>query len=105
MIRILIATLLLSILVHNPTSAEQSSADDYRRIFASEHFYLEYRDDNLLKVLAAVDGKRLERSDYVTPGWVQFFNPLGALFGGSGIKYPEVMHKDGTYYQFLDNKQ
>ena len=34
--------------------------------------------------------------------WAFYFNPLGALFGGSGSKCPEVLYQNGKYYQFID---
>ncbi len=94
--------------------AEQPAAQEYRRLLSSGHFYLEYRDENLskavkeydskqIRVLAAFDNKRMERSNYVTPTWVKACNPLGALFGNRASRYPTVLHKDGKYYQFLEN--
>ena len=94
--------------------AEQPAAEEYRRLFNSGTFYLEYRDENLsktvkeydskqIRVLASFDNKRMERSNYVTPTWVKAFNPLGTLFGNRASRYPTVLHKDGKYYQFLEN--
>ena len=86
-------------------SAEQPAAETYRQIFQSGTFYVEYKDDYTTRIIASENGQRMERTSYNTPGWVTFLNPLGALFGGSGPKQPEVMYKDGNYYQFKeDNK-
>ena len=43
-----------------------------------------------------------EQISYIKMNWVTYFNPLGALFGGSGSKYPEVLYQNGKYYQFID---
>lgn len=82
--------------------AEHPAAEKYRKIFQSGTFYLEYKDFNESKVLAAFDNKRMERIIYLKMNWAFYFNPLGALFGGSGSKCPEVLYQNGKYYQFID---
>lgn len=82
--------------------AEQPAAEEYRKIFQSGTFYVEYSDSNETKILAAFDNKRMERIQYLKMNWVTYFNPLGALFGGSGSKCPEVLYQNGKYYQFVD---
>ena len=86
----------------NYAFAEQAAAEKYRQIFQSGTFYLEYKDSNESKVLAEFDNKRMERIKYIKMNWVTYFNPLGALFGGSGSKCPEVLYQNGKYYQFID---
>ncbi|MBQ9478517.1 MAG: hypothetical protein IJU71_03100 [Selenomonadaceae bacterium] len=112
--KLLLAGALALSMLTGTTHAEQPAAEEYRRLFSSGTFYLEYRDENLskmvkdydskqIKVLASFDNKRLERSNYVTPTWVKACNPLAALFGNRTSRYPTVLHKDGKYYQFLEN--
>ena len=82
--------------------AEQPVADEYRRIFKSGTFFLEYKNDYEVKVLAAFNNKRIERIDYTKLKWMTYFNPLGALIGGYSSKLPEVLYQNGKYYQFID---
>ena len=82
--------------------AEQSAADEYRRLFKSGTFFLEYKNDYEVKVLAAFNNKRIERIDYTKLKWMTYFNPLGALIGGYSSKLPEVLYQNGKYYQFID---
>ena len=93
---------LVSLMDINYVFAEQPAAEKYRQMFASGTFYLEYKDSHESKVLAAFDNKRMERITYIKMNWVTYFNPLGALFGGSGSKCPEVLYQNGKYYQFID---
>ena len=87
-------------------SAEQPAANEYRQIFQSGQFHVEYKDNYTTRIIGEKNGARMERTTYETGlGWMQFLNPLGMLFGGSGPKYPEVMHKDGKYYQFLEKNK
>ena len=99
--RVLIIALILSTFA-NLAFAEQPAASEYRKILQSGTFYIEYKDANEVKVLAAFDNKRMERINYIKMNWVTFFNPLGALLGGSGSKYPDILYKNGKYYQFID---
>lgn len=86
----------------NCTFAEHPTAEKYRQIFQSGTFYVEYKDSHESKVLAEFNNKRMERIVYLKMNWVTYFNPLGALFGGSGSKCPDVLHQNGKYYQFID---
>ena len=94
--------MLISLMNVDYVFAEQPAAEKYRQMFASGTFYLEYKDSNESKVLAAFDNKRMERIAYIKMNWVTYFNPLGALFGGSGSKCPEGLYQNGKYYQFID---
>ena len=87
-------------------NAEQPAAENYRQIFQSGTFYVEYKDNYTVRIIGEKDGKRMERTKYETGmSWMKFLNPLGMLFGGSGPKHPEVMHKDGKYYQFTEKNR
>ena len=85
-------------------SAEQSKAEEYRQIFSSGSFYVEYEDNNVKRIIAEKDGKRMSRTAlngrYATI--VSVLNPLGALFQSGNIKYPEFMHFNGKYYKFAE---
>ena len=95
----------LSLSMSLPVHGEQPAAETYRQIFQSGTFHVEYKDAYTTRIIASEKGQRMERTSYNTPGWVTFLNPLGAIFGGGGPRHPEVMHKDGNYYQFSeDNK-
>ena len=85
-------------------SAEQARAEEYRQIFSSGNFYVEYEDRNVRKIVAESDGRRMARTA-LTSGQasaVAVLNPLGALFGGGADKYPEFMYSNGRYYKFAD---
>ena len=82
-------------------SAEQAAAEKYRRIVQAGNFAVEYKDKYTVRIIAQKDGKRMERTKYETNlSWMKVLNPLGMIFGGSEPKYPEVLYKDGKYYQF-----
>ncbi len=89
----------------SPAGAEQPAAETYRQMFRSGTFCVEYKDEYTSRILAEENGQRMERTSYNIPGWVTFLNPLGALFGGSGPKHPEIMYKDGNYYQFTEDNR
>ncbi len=88
--KILVAAVLALGMFSGSAGAEQAAADTYRQIFQSEEFYVEYEDNYAVRIVAQKAGKRLTRMNYGNWG----------IFGG-GSKYPEVMYKDGKYYQFL----
>lgn len=86
--------------------AEQSAANEYRTMFRSGNFYVEYKDNYTVRIIGETDGKRMERTKYESSmSWMAMLNPLGMLFGGSGPKHPEVLHKDGKYYQFTEKNK
>lgn len=90
----------------HPAGAEQPAAEGYRQIFRSGTFYVEYKDNYTVRIIGEKDGKRMERTKYETGmSWMAVLNPLGMLFGGSSPKHPEVMHKDGKYYQFTEKNK
>lgn len=84
------------------TNAEQAAAEDYRKIFSSGNFYVEFKDKWGVRILAGKDGARMERMRYdFESGGLIWLNPLGAMFGGGEAKNPEVLYKDGKFYQFV----
>ena len=83
-------------------SAEQAAADEYRKIFSSGNFYVEFKDKWGVRILAGKNGARMERMRYhFESGGMIWLNPLGAIFGGGEGKNPEVLYKNGKYYQFV----
>ena len=98
--KLVVAALFCLSLNAGAANAEEAAAENYRQIFSSGNFYVEYQDKYTSRIIGEKNGKRLERTKYNIPGWVNVFNPLGALFGGGEPKYPEVMCKDGKFYQF-----
>ena len=103
--QIFATALSLSLMVSlQPVSAEQPAAETYRQIFQSGTFYVEYKDKYTTRIISEKDGQRMERTNYETSlSWMKFLNPLGMLFGGGTPKHPEVLHKDGKYYQFTED--
>lgn len=88
----------------NTALAEQAKADEYRQIFASGHYYLEYKESGIKKTLAIQDGIRMSYKQSFKGG----FNPLSlfvpfALFGGGGATViPDAYYEAGKYYQFFE---
>ena len=76
---------------------EQPAANEYRTIFSSGNFYVEYQDKFISCALGSENGNRMIRTSY--SGWAGAIN----LFGG-GSNFPEAMYRDGKYYQFKDKK-
>ena len=98
----LTAALLFGFFNFGAASAEQSAAENYRQIFQSGNFYLEFKDKWGTRILAAKDGVRMERMSYkYERDNMAWLNPLGAMFGGGENKNPEIMYKDGNYFQFI----
>lgn len=104
--RFIAATILMSTILSAPVNAEQSAAREYREIFGSGNFYLEFKDKWGTRILAGKDGTRMERMNYTFEhGTMTWLNPLGAIFGGTGDKNPEVMYRDGKYYHFVAKRK
>lgn len=83
-------------------NAEQAAADEYRKMFSSGNFYVEFKDKWGVRILAGKDGARMERMRYhFESGGMVWLNPLGAIFGGGEAKNPEVLYKNGKYYHFV----
>ncbi len=102
----LTAALLFGILNFGAANAEQPAAEKYREIFQSGNFYLEFKDKWGERILTAENGVRKERMSYkYERGNMVWLNPLGAIFGGKENKNPEIMYKDGIYFQFIGKNQ
>lgn len=98
----IIALLLFSIINSSIGHAERTAAEEYRTIFRGGNFYLEFKDKWGTRIIAAKNGTRMERMNYTFEhGAMAWLNPLGAIFGGTGDKNPEVMYKNGKYYYFV----
>ena len=83
-------------------NAEQSAAKNYREIFQSGNFYVEYKDKWGTRILAGKDGTRIERMRYdFENGGIGLLNPLGMIFGGED-KNPEIMYRSGNFYHFVE---
>lgn len=98
----IIVMFLLSILSSGIVYAEQTAAEEYRTMFQDGNFYLEFKDKWGTRIIASKNGTRMERMNYTFEhGAMAWLNPLGAIFGGTGDKNPEVMYKNGKYYYFV----
>lgn len=100
-----IAISLLTIMIANTVSAEQPAANEYRKIFHSGNFYVEFKDNYTTRALSEANGKRMERTIYNGIELAVAFNPLASLFGGGVPKNPDSMYEDGKYYQFLEKNE
>lgn len=100
-------TILLSTILNFGTAAaEQPAAQEYREIFRGGNFYLEFKDKWGTRIIASENGMRMERMNYTFEhGAMTWLNPLGALFGGTGDKNPEVMYRDGMFYHFVAKRK
>lgn len=100
-----IPLLFLILLNVNFCSAEQLAAEDYQKMFRAGNFYVEFKDKWGVRILAGSDGVRLERMRYdFEAGSIALLNPLGMIFGGES-KNPEVMYKDGKFYNFVEKNK
>ena len=85
--------------------AEQPAAQEYRKIFASGNFYVEFKDKWGTRILAAKNNMRMERMRYdFESGAGIWFNPLAGLFQQED-KNPEVIYKNGKFYHFVESKK
>lgn len=104
--KFIVAMILSSILIFGTVNAEQPAAQKYREIFSGGNFYLEFKDKWGTRIIAGENGTRMERMNYdFENGAIAWLNPLGAMFGGTGDKNPEVMFKDGNFYHFVTKKK
>ena len=84
-------------------NAEQPAASEYRAMFRSGSFCVEFKDKWGKRILAGTRGMRMERTSYsFSDSGLAWFNPLGKIFDGSGPKHPETLYKNGKYYQFIE---
>ncbi|MBR4903754.1 MAG: hypothetical protein IKZ53_03715 [Selenomonadaceae bacterium] len=100
--QIFFVTIAIIFLMSAQTSAEQTKAQEYRKILSSGNFYVEYDDKNVKRIVAEESGRRMARTNlggnYRT--MVSILNPLGAAFDNE--KYPEFMSAGGKFYKFLE---
>lgn len=117
----LTAALLCSFFNCGTANAEQPKAEDYRQWFSSGNFYVEfeYKKGSIsgknkkwaTRILAAEKSEdeneiRMARMNYkYENSSLAWLIPLGAMFGDSENKNPEVMYKDGKYYQFFSKNK
>ena len=97
-------TALLMLFVTSTVAAEQSKATEYRQIFSSGQFYVEYEDRNVKKIIAQENERRMARTALsgAQSATVSVLNPLGALFSSGNNRYPEFMYSNGRYYKFAE---
>lgn len=106
MSKIFFVAAIFIILNFGTANAEQAAAEEYRKIFSSGNFYVEFKDKWGVRILAGKNGARMERMRYnFESGGLIWLNPLGAMFGGGEAKNPEVLYKDGKYYQFISKNK
>ena len=85
MTKIALMIFLLMMMICNTVAAEQDAAQEYREIFGSGNFYLEFKSKWGTRIIASQNGTRMERMNYTFEnGALTWLNPLGALFGGTG---------------------
>lgn len=86
-------------------SAEQPKAQEYREIFSSEKFYVEYEDPYVKKIIVEENGRRMSRTALMSKNQaiVDTLNPIAKLFDSGGFsKYPDFMYYNGKYYKFSE---
>lgn len=84
--------------------AEQPQAQFYRQILSSETFYVEYDDNNVKRIVAQENNRRMARTNLggTYRAIVSVLNPLGNYLATENEKFPEFMYANGKYYKFLE---
>lgn len=119
--KIISATLALSIVAGSlgTAFAEQPKAQEYRQIFSSGTYSVEYDLNSYVqKALEVSGGKRMDYTilkvsntgNIAAAGALGMINPIlgvaGMFAGGKSTKKdPTVLYQDGKYYQFLSKKK
>lgn len=112
--RFLVLTLLLTALIL-PVAAEQPAAEEYRQMFRSGNFYVEYKiPDEQQKIYTKNSRinitnmhkyiqKMLKNSNSKKPNYTICAARNGErLLKSSSIeKYPDALYRDGKYYRFI----
>ena len=103
MLRIFLSVFLI-LMTCTTAFAEQPKAAEYRRIFSSGTFYVEYDDKYVKKIIAHENDRRMARTALTgaQSTTITVLNPLAAIFGGGIDKYPEFMFSKGRYYRFAE---
>lgn len=92
--------------------AEQPKIQDYKNILNSGKYYVEYELDNVEKILAVENHKRMDYTIYKKGGnmalaGLGLINPvfaLGALIKTQD-KVPTALYQEGKFYQFLSKRK
>lgn len=113
--KILSATLTLSILTVSMGAAfaENPKAEEYRKIFESGTYYIDYdMNDSVRKALAVSDGKRMDYTIITSRNAalqtaLAFIPVIGmaGMFVKETKKDPTALYQDNKYYQFIGKKQ
>ncbi len=90
-----LCTILLG-LVSMTAYAEQPAAEQYREMFKSGNFFVEYKDSYSTRVLGGRDTARMERTKYSVGGF--------SLFSKADTR-PDTLYEHGKYYQFTDKNK
>ena len=113
--KFLSATLALSIVAGSMGTAfaENPKAEEYRKLFASGTFYIDYdMNDSVRKALAVGDGKRMDytiitRRNAALQSALMFIPVIGVagMFVKETKKDPTALYQDNKYYQFIGKKE
>ena len=115
--KLLSATLALSILATSMGTAfaENPKAEEYRKMFASGTYYIDYdMNDSVRKALAVNDGKRMDytilmvKNSFLVTNALAMINPLlgvASMFSKNVKRDPTAFYQDGKYYQFIGKKE
>ena len=100
--KFLLAAIIL--LATSTAQAEQPKAADYRQILSSGNFYVEYDDNNVKRIVAQENNRRMARTNLggTYRALVSVLNPLGNYLANENEKFPEFMYANGKYYKFLE---
>lgn len=95
---------LIILLTTVTAQAEQPKAADYRQILSSGNFYVEYDDNNVKRIIAQENNRRMARTNLggTYRALVSVLNPLGNFLANENEKFPEFMYADGKYFKFLE---
>lgn len=95
---------LMILLTCATAQAEQPKAQQYRQILSSGSFYVEYDDNNVKRIVAQENGRRMARTNLggFYRALVSVLNPIGNFFANENEKFPEFMYANGKYYKFLE---
>ncbi len=114
--KLLSATLALSIVAGSVGTAfaENPKAEEYRKMFASGTYYIDYdMNDSVRKALAVNDGKRMDytilmvKNSFLVTNALAMINPLlgvASMFSKNVKRDPTALYQDGKYYQFIGKK-
>lgn len=113
--KLLSATLAFSIVAGSVSTAfaENPKAEEYRQIFTSGTYYIDYNlNDNVHKALAVGDGKRMDYTIIAKQNLgLSAALALIPVIGMAGMfiketkKNPTALYQDNKYYQFLNKKE